>query len=165
MKYQVLTDYLNKHYNMSTDGYDLHYTMGIHTQYETGHCFDELNKSSENSASTLLSFSSPKDKPKPSIVTSGNYHFGYNQDILDMICAINKTPRKQRLNIEQLYQLNIRQDLEDIYHNKYKYLDRNSFDDLIQKENVEDINKLYHDKYAGLDKEQFNRFIRDITHY
>ena len=162
MKYQVLIDYLNKHYNMSNDGYDLNYSIHTTTQFKNGHYFDELNKFSEISVSTLLSFGSPRGKSKPSLVTFGNYHFGYNQDILDMISAINKTPRKERLSINQLYSVNIQRDLFNLYNNKYRSLDYKEFEELLDSHGTEDINKLYHDKYDKLSRKHFDQFIDEF---
>ena len=162
MKYQVLIDYLNKHYNMSNDGYDLHYSIHTVTQFENGHYFDELDKFSKNSASTLLSFSSPKDKPEPSLVTFGHDHFNLNQDILDIISAINKTPRKERLSINQSYSVNIQHDLFNLYKNKYRSLGYIEFEELLDSHGVEDINKLYHDKYDKLSRKQFDQFLSEF---
>ena len=162
MKYEVLTDYLNKHYNMSNDGYDLHYSIHTTTQFINGHYFDELNKSSEISASTLLSFGSPRGKSKPNLVTFGNDYFDFNQDILGMISAINKTPRKERLNINQSYSVNIQHDLFNLHNNKYRGLDYKEFEELLDSRGAEDINKLYHDKYAKLSREQFDQFLSEF---
>ena len=111
MKYQVLTDYLNKHarnnvkYEMMVHSYGDIYTDKLVRVYDT------------DSYDDVLEFE--PDQLSDHLYVDDNT-FKLDAKLLGILNSIMNTPRSERLNKKQLLMDDIDQDINRLYENQYK---------------------------------------------